>query len=101
MTWLWAVLGLLAGGAVAWIVASARGRAASAAAEARATEQQRAFEAAEKRLSDTFKALAADTLRSNTSDFLALAQERLGKIQGAAEASFAVTANDIKNVLDP
>ena len=101
MAWLWSALGLLAGGSIAWIVASARGRAAAAAAEARAAEQQRAFEAAEKRLSDSFRALAADALKSNTEGFLALARERLGALQSESQKHFEVRAEEIKGVLNP
>ena len=101
MAFLWAVLGLLAGGAVAWIVASARGRTAAAAAEARAAEQQRAFETAEKRLSDSFRALAADALQSNTEGFLNLARERLGALQAESQKHLEVRAEEIKGVLNP
>lgn len=96
-----AVVCLVVGGGVAWIVASARGRAAAAAAEARAAEMQRSFEAAERRLSDAFKGLAADALKSNTENFLALARERLGAIQAESEKHLEVRAQEIKGVLAP
>jgi DNA recombination protein RmuC len=98
---LWLVAALLAGGIFAWILASARGRAAAAAAEARATELRRAFEAAEKQLSDSFKALAADALKSNTEGFLVLARERLGAIQAESEKHLEIRATEIKEVLKP
>jgi DNA recombination protein RmuC len=101
MEWIALAAGLLAGGAVAWILALSRGAARTAAAEARADEMKRAFEAAERRLADSFRALAADALKSNTEGFLSLAQERLGAIQQEAEKNFAVHATGIKNVLEP
>src|SRR5262245_15914038 len=101
MEFLVAAVCLLIGGGVAWLVASARGRAAAAAAEARAAEMQRSFEAAERRLSDAFKGLAADALKSNTETFLALARERLGAIQAESEKHLEVRAQEIKGVLAP
>src|SRR5687767_3362232 len=101
MEWIWLVAGLAAGGVVAWMLAASRGRAAAAAAEARATELQRAFETAERRLSDTFKALAADSLKSNTEGFLTLARERLGAIQAESEKHLEKRAEEIKGVLNP
>jgi DNA recombination protein RmuC len=101
MDWVWGGIGLAAGGAVAWMLASARGRAAAAAAEARASELQRAFETAERKLSDSFKALASDALKTNTEGFLALARERLGAIQAEAEKHLDVRATEIKDVLKP
>jgi len=101
MEWICLAAGLLAGGAVAWMLASARGRTAAAAAEARASEMQRAFETAERRLADSFRALAADALKSNTEGFLSLAHERLGAIQKEADSHLALSAKEIKGVLDP
>jgi DNA recombination protein RmuC len=101
MEWIWGVGGATAGGVIAWMLAASRGRAAAAAAEARATELQRAFETAERRLSDTFKALAADSLKSNTEGFLTLARERLGAIQAESEKHLEKRAEEIKGVLNP
>jgi DNA recombination protein RmuC len=61
------------------------GRAAEAArGEALAVgleEQRAAVAAAEAQLRDTFKAVAAETLRASQSDFLTLAAERLGAVR--------------------
>lgn len=101
MDWLWLPAGLLAGGAIAWMLASARGRAAAAAAEARATEMQRAFETAERRLVDSFKALASDALKANTDGFLSLAHERLDRIQKEAEQRLQAGGREIANLVGP
>jgi len=101
MEWIAAGACLLIGGAVAWMLASARGRTAAAAAEARADELQRAFETAERRLADSFKALAADALKSNTEGFLTLARERLGALQAESEKHLEVRAKEIRGALDP
>jgi DNA recombination protein RmuC len=101
MDWIALAAGLLAGGAVAWMLARSRGAARTAAAEARADEMKRAFEAAEVRLSNSFRALAADALKSNTEGFLSLAHERLGAIQKEAESHLAVRTEEIKGVLEP
>ncbi|HEY3226174.1 MAG TPA: DNA recombination protein RmuC [Planctomycetota bacterium] len=101
MDWILLAVGLALGGAVAWILAAARGAARTAAADARATEMQRAFDAAELRLSNSFRALAADALKTNTEGFLSLAHERLGAIQKEAEKHLAVRAEEIRGVLGP
>ena len=101
MDWIWLPAGLLAGGAIAWMLASARGRAAAAAAEARATEMQRAFETAERRLVDSFKALASDALKANTDGFLSLAHERLDRIQKEAEQRLQAGGREIANLVGP
>ena len=101
MDWIWLPAGLLAGGAIAWMLAAARGRAAAAAAEARATEMQRAFETAERRLVDSFKALASDALKANTDGFLSLAHERLDRIQKEAEQRLQAGGREIANLVGP
>ncbi|HZL71502.1 MAG TPA: DNA recombination protein RmuC, partial [Planctomycetota bacterium] len=101
MDWIWLPAGLLAGGAIAWTLAAARGRAAAAAAEARATEMQRAFETAERRLVDSFKALASDALKANTDGFLSLAHERLDRIQKEAEQRLQAGGREIANLVGP
>jgi len=101
MDWIWLPAGLLAGGAISWMLAAARGRAAAAAAEARATEMQRAFETAERRLVDSFKALASDALKANTDGFLSLAHERLDRIQKEAEQRLQAGGREIANLVGP
>ena len=101
MDWIWLPAGLLAGGAIAWMLAAARGRAAAAAAEARASEMQRAFETAERRLVDSFKALASDALKANTDGFLSLAHERLDRIQKEAEQRLQAGGREIANLVGP
>ncbi len=101
MDWIWLSAGLLAGGAVAWMLASARGRAAAAAAEARASEMQRAFETAEQRLKDSFKALASEALKANTDGFLSLAHERLDRIQKEAELRLQAGGREIADLVGP
>jgi DNA recombination protein RmuC len=99
--WIIAAAAFAAGAALGWAFASLKAQARTAAAEARATEMQRAFESAEHRLADTFRALAADALKANTEGFLSLAHERLGAIQKEAEKHLAVRAEEIRGVLGP
>lgn len=101
MDWILPAAGFAAGAFLGWAFATLRGQARTAAAEARAAEMQRAFETAERRLSDSFRALAADALKANTEGFLSLAHERLGTIQQEAEKHLAVRAEEIRGVLDP
>ncbi|MCS7314327.1 MAG: DNA recombination protein RmuC [Bryobacteraceae bacterium] len=58
-------------------------------------------EQAEKHLSDTFKALAADALAQNTQRFLELALESLGKYQATAEKDLQARQAAIEDALKP
>src|SRR5580698_3973816 len=94
-----------AAGALAWMLAGARGRAlteaavraseerAGAAEAARAEglarnlEEQRALlDGAKVQLGDTFQALAGEALRASQEDFLALASERFGAVRKETSA---------------
>ncbi|HEY2108181.1 MAG TPA: DNA recombination protein RmuC [Candidatus Binataceae bacterium] len=79
-----------------------------AAADARIAEMQRGFDQQRamldqdrERLSETFKALAAETLRSTNEDFLKLAGERLGAVQKQTEAGLAGAHNAIAGIVEP
>jgi DNA recombination protein RmuC len=79
-----------------------------AAADARIAEMQRGFEQQRamldqdrERLSETFKALAAETLRTTNEDFLKLAGERLGAVQKQTEAGMAGAQNAIAGIVEP
>ncbi len=58
-------------------------------------------EQAEQRLSDTFKALAADALMQNARQFLELARESLGRYQAAAEKDLEARQAAIESVVRP
>jgi DNA recombination protein RmuC len=79
-----------------------------AAGEARIAEmqhglaQQRAILDEDRaRLAETFKALAAETLRATNDDFLKLAGERLGAVHKQTEAGIAGAQNAIANIVEP
>jgi DNA recombination protein RmuC len=79
-----------------------------AAANARIDEMQRGFEQQRaalnqdrERLTETFKALAAETLRAANEDFLKLAGERLGAVQTQTEAGLAGAQNAIAGIVEP
>ncbi len=81
---------------------------AAAAAQARIGEMQHSFEQQRamleqdrERLSEVFKALAAETLRTTNEDFLRLAAERLGAVQTQAEAGIAHAHNAIAGIVEP
>ena len=81
---------------------------ARAAADARIAEMQRGFEQQRamldqdrERLSETFKALAAETLRTTNEDFLKLAGERLGAVQKQTEAGMAGAQSAIAGIVEP
>jgi DNA recombination protein RmuC len=79
-----------------------------AAAEARIEEIQRGieqqrtmFDEERARLSETFKALASETLRATNDDFLKLATERLGAVHKQTEARIAGAHNAIAGIVEP
>jgi DNA recombination protein RmuC len=86
------LVGLVVGGglvgALAWVVATARGNARVAAARAQAdaaaqrlAAEREAFTVAQRQMGDRFQAMAAESLRTSHKDFLALAAERLGAVR--------------------
>jgi DNA recombination protein RmuC len=79
-----------------------------AAADARIAEMQRGFEQQRalldqdrERLTEIFRSLASETLRSTNEDFLKLATERLGTVQKQTEAGLAGTQNAIARIVEP
>jgi DNA recombination protein RmuC len=117
------LLGVVAGGAaglaVGWLWAARRGgdalrvsERARVVAETQAedlrrglAEQKTLLGAAESRLCDTFRALAADALAANNQGFLTLAQEKLNDKLGAAqresEAQLAARQQAIDSLVKP
>jgi DNA recombination protein RmuC len=89
------LVGLVVGGALvgalAWVVATARGNVRVAAARAQAdaaaqrlAAEREAFLVAQRQMGDRFQAIAAESLRASHKDFLALAAERLGAVRTQA-----------------
>ena len=75
---------------------------------ARAEETQKRFEEergllaqAERKLTDTFKSLASDTLRQSTGDFLKLAEEKLKAAQDVASKDFEAREKKIDDLVKP
>lgn len=74
----------------------------------RAEETQKRFEEerqllaqAERKLTDTFKSLASDTLRQSTGDFLKLAEEKLKAAQDVASKDFEAREKKIDEIVKP
>jgi DNA recombination protein RmuC len=81
---------------------------ARAALEARADEMSRRFAeqqallgAAEQKFADTFRALAADALKTSSESFLTLATERFTSIQREAAADLDARRTAIDHVVEP
>jgi DNA recombination protein RmuC len=81
---------------------------ASAALDARADEMRQRFEAqqrllgeAERKLSDTFKSLAADVLKSANESFLTLAGERLNSVRQETSADLEARQKAIEGIVAP
>jgi len=64
-------------------------------------EQQRLLAEAERKLSDTFRSLAADVLKSSNESFLTLAGERLNSVQKEATADLDARQKAIEGIVAP
>lgn len=96
--------GAALGGLVLWLV----GRARSARLEATLEQERRSatdriatLEKSEARLSDTFKALSGDALRSNNEAFLTLAKSTLEKYQEGAKGDLEQKRKEVDAVIKP
>ncbi|HEY0707937.1 MAG TPA: DNA recombination protein RmuC, partial [Polyangia bacterium] len=67
----------------------------------RLEEQRELLETADERLSDTFRALAADALAANTDGFLTLAAQKLDAARGESEAVLAAREQSIASLVKP
>lgn len=113
------LLGVALGLAVGWLWGGARARArgdralleaekARVAAEAQAGELRRAaaeraslLDAAEQKLSDTFRALAAQALAANNEGFLTLAAERMSASRQESDGALAARQQAIEAMVKP
>ncbi|MCS6797214.1 MAG: DNA recombination protein RmuC [Myxococcota bacterium] len=82
---------------------SARVRAETQLAEAgrQLQEEKKLLDEARAKLSDTFKALAADTLNTSSSEFLKLAKETLDKVMTEARWDLGKREEAIQNLVKP
>ena len=108
MELLYLVAGILIGGLVAWLWARSREREARVRAETQLQAAQRALEEqkllvqqAGEQLSDTFRALAGDALRSNNQAFLELAQQSLETVVTRARGDLVERQEAIKGLVGP
>ena len=67
----------------------------------RAEEKQAIFEQAEKKLSDTFKALSSDALKSNNQSFIELAKAKLEQFQESAKGDLEQRQKAIDQMVKP
>jgi DNA recombination protein RmuC len=81
---------------------------ANAALDARADEMRQRFEEqqrlladAERKLTDTFRSLAADVLKTTNESFLTLAGERLNSVQKEASADLEARQKAIEGIVAP
>jgi DNA recombination protein RmuC len=98
------VAGAALGALVLWLV----GRARTAGLEATLEQERRSsadriatLEQSEVRLSDTFKALSGDALKSNNEAFLSLARSTLEKYQDGAKTDLEQKRKDVETVVKP
>jgi len=110
-----AVIALVAGLGIGWILASRKlsdelrnESVRRAAAEAHLEQERKSAEErlatmreAQERLSDTFKALSADALKSNNTAFLELAKSNLEKFQEGAKSDLAARQKAVDELVKP
>jgi DNA recombination protein RmuC len=99
-----AVGGLVLGYVAAWLVG--RSKAASLETELRITKKSaennlKMFETAKESLSDTFKALSSDALKTSKEDFLQLARLELEKLQSEARGDLEKRQDAVANLVKP
>ncbi|HEX8010545.1 MAG TPA: DNA recombination protein RmuC, partial [Casimicrobiaceae bacterium] len=99
-----AIAAFAVGAALAWLLRGAK----LAELETRLAEERKAAEQklsllndAQAALSDAFKALSAEALRSNNQAFLDLAQTRLGTFQQKAESELEARQNAVDELVRP
>lgn len=109
------LIGIVVGAFVAWAIATARSSSAVRTAEVRAVEARALLEAERRvaaervagaqddrhRLNDQFRALAADALRANSEQFMAVAEERLARSQVAGAAELSRREEAVKQLVEP
>lgn len=79
----------------------AAAQARAAAAQASLEEQRALLGEAKAKLTDTFKALAAETLQSSNEDFLRLAKERFAALQQEAAGDLDARKTAIETLVQP
>jgi DNA recombination protein RmuC len=73
----------------------------TAGMQTRFEEQERLLADAERKLSDTFRSLAADVLKSTNESFLTLAGERLNSVRKEASADLEARQKAIEGIVAP
>ena len=82
-------------------VSCAQAEERAAQVERRFQEQRAVLEDAERKLTDTFKSLAADALRINTDDFLKRADEKLKADREVASQTFSAREKALEELVRP
>ena len=98
------LLGLLLGALIAWLVAGRRQahlEAVLSNQEALQRERESAFEAARLQLTSAFSDLANQSLKSNSENFLRLAEQNLGAQQDKAKRDFGDREKAIEDLVKP
>ncbi len=98
------ILGLLLGALIAWLIASRRQahlEAILSNQDALQRERESAFEAARSQLTTAFSDLANQSLKSNSENFLRLAEQNLGAQQDKAKRDLGDREKAIENLVRP
>ena len=99
------IVSLAVGAVVAWLAAARRWEGNLRDATARSEERERNFaeqklllESSERKLTDTFKSLAADALAAANHNFLTLADEKLGSVVTPVRESLGKLDQEIRQI---
>ena len=100
-----AILGSLLGAVVAWFTAARLWESKLREAAVRMEERERNFaeqksliESSERKLADTFKALAADALNAANKSFLTLADQKLGAVVAPVSESLGKLDDELRQI---
>jgi len=99
-----AAAGLVVGYVVAWLVGRTRIAALKTELEMTKTsaeENMKTLETAKESLSDTFKALSSDVLKSSSTQFLELAKLEMEKLQAEARGDLDKRQDAVANLVKP
>lgn len=95
------LLGVGVGAAGAWMLWRRLGDERVAEVRRAAADQKALWDEAKGKLSDTFAALAAQTLRDQRDDFLTVASERFAAVEREAELDLEARQTEIEGVVAP
>jgi len=95
------LLGLMVGGGIGWMLAKERIGGEVIRSEERVRAKEEAVAANEEKVKAEIENLVTDMGRKNSEDFLKLAEERLGRVQTAADKDHEARRKELDDLMRP